>query len=289
MNLRLLLIACLMAPSVGLDAVSLQEAHVTKIVNKVKVVDPSAKSRPARLNDVIRDQIAVETGAQSRSELQFQDQTLTRIGPETFFSFAAGTRDLTLGRGTMLLQVPKAHGGATIHSAMVTATITGTTVIIENLPGKIVKALVLEGSMRIAMKGKFGDSVLLGPGQMTIVPPDAKRIPSPVTVDLSTVMKTSSLVNMGNKKGEDVDLPSEKLIKNNIANQDKAKDKSELMPAGYVIHGGNFQEHGNGAEAAGASERANGHGRADNNGNHYGNGNGNGNGNGHGHGHHGGH
>ena len=264
------------------DAVPLQEAHVTKIVNKVKLVDPGVKSRPAKLNDVISGQVGVETGAQSRCELQFQDHTLTRIGPETFFSFAAGTRDLTLGRGTMLLQVPKAHGGATIHSAMVTATITGTTVIIEHLPGKVVKALVLEGSMRISMNGKFGDSVLLRPGQMTVVPPNTKRIPSPVTVDLRAVIKTSSLVNMGQGTGDKIDLPSEKLIKANVAEQDKAKDRSQLMPAGYVIHGANFQEHGNGADAVAGSERANGHGRADNNGHH--------NGSGHGHGHgHGGH
>src|SRR3954469_14283464 len=147
MNLRFLLIATLpLSCAWTIDAVPLQEAHVTKIVNVVKLVDPAVKSRPARLNDLVRGQIGVETGVKSRSELQFQDQTLTRIGPQTFFSFVAGTRDLTLGRGTILLQVPKGHGGATIHSAMVTASVTGTTVIIDNQPGKVFKALVLEGS-----------------------------------------------------------------------------------------------------------------------------------------------
>jgi hypothetical protein len=247
----------------GVTAAPLKEAHVTKIVNQVKLVDPKADARPARLNDVVQGQVGVETGAKSRSELQFQDNTLTRIGPETFFSFAAGSRDLTLGRGTMLLQVPKAHGGATIHSAMVTASITGTTVIIEHQPGKVIKALVLEGSMRISMKGKFGDSVLLTPGQMAIVPPNATRIPAPVTVDLGTVVKTSSLVNMGNGKADDAELPSDPLINAAVAKQDKAKDKSELMPAGYVIHGANFKEHGNGADVIASSERANGHGRSD--------------------------
>jgi hypothetical protein len=250
---------------------------VTKIVNEVKLVAPNAHPRAARLNDIVRDQIGVETAAKSRSELQFQDKTLTRIGPETFFSFASGSRDLTLGRGTILLQVPKAHGGATIHSAMVTASITGTTVIIENLPGKVIKALVLEGSMRVSMKGKFADSVLLMPGQMTVVPPNATRIPSPVTVDLRTVVNTSSLVNMGTSKDDDSELPSTKLIAAAVTSQDKAKDRSDLMPAGYVIHGADFREHGSGVDAISANERANGHNRADHaHGGH---------GHGHGHGH----
>jgi hypothetical protein len=278
MKRRLLLLCSLtVTPLLGLHAAPLSEAHVTKNVNEVKLVDPAAHPRVAKLNDVVRGQIGVATGAKSRSELQFQDNTLTRIGPETFFSFAEGSRDLTLDRGTMLLQVPKAHGGATIHSAMVTASITGTTVIIENLPGKVIKALVLEGNMRISMNGKFGDSVLLTPGQMTIVPPNATRIPAPVTVDLGTVVKTSSLVNMGTGNGDDSDLPSAKLINAAVANQEKAKDRSELMPAGYVIHGADFKEHGSGFDAISDSERANGHGRGHRNQSDHGHG--------HGHGH----
>ncbi|MEY2546472.1 MAG: hypothetical protein QOG48_1589, partial [Verrucomicrobiota bacterium] len=176
MKQYLVLLSCLAAVSaLPVNARPFSEAHVTKIINEVKLVDPSEASRAAKLDDVVRDKVAVETGAKSRSELQFEDKTLTRIGPETSFSFAAGTRDLTLDRGTMLLQVPKAHGGATIHSAMVTASITGTTVMLKHQPGKVFKALVLEGSMRVSMNGKFGDSVLLLPGQMTVVPPNAKR------------------------------------------------------------------------------------------------------------------
>jgi hypothetical protein len=278
MRRQLCLLCLLTAASVlGANATPLTEAHVTKIVNEVKLVAPNAHPRAARLNDIVRDQIGVETAAKSRSELQFQDKTLTRIGPETFFSFASGSRDLTLDRGTMLLQVPKAHGGATIHSAMVTASITGTTVIIENLPGKVIKALVLEGSMRVSMKGKFADSVLLMPGQMAVVPPNATRIPSPVTVDLRTVVESSSLVNMGNSKDDDSELPSTKLIAAAVASQDKAKDRSALMPAGYVIHGADFREHGSGVDAISDNERANGHNRADHgHGDH---------GHGHGHGH----
>jgi cyclopropane fatty-acyl-phospholipid synthase-like methyltransferase len=64
--------------------------------------------------------------------LLFRDQTLTRLGADTFFSFTQGTRDLTLERGTLLLQVPKGRGGARIRTAAVTASITGTTILLEH-------------------------------------------------------------------------------------------------------------------------------------------------------------
>src|SRR3979490_2371777 len=84
----------------------LTEARVTRIVNKVEVIDPTKGAHPATLDETIKDQIELKTGVKSRSELLFQDQTLTRIGPETSFRFKAGTREISLDKGTMLLQVP---------------------------------------------------------------------------------------------------------------------------------------------------------------------------------------
>src|SRR5690242_14799935 len=144
----------------NLQAGPLTEARVTKIINVVDVVDPAKGAHPAKFSDVIKDQLGLRTGSQSRSELMFNDNTLTRIGPETYFSFASGTRDLTLQRGTLLLQVPKGIGGAKIHTAAVTASITGTTIMMEYVPSKSIKVLVLEGSLRLSRNGVFGDSLL---------------------------------------------------------------------------------------------------------------------------------
>src|SRR5437763_13401772 len=153
----------------NLSAAPLTEAHVTKIVNQVKLVDPTAGDRNAKLDDVVRDDIALTTGIKSRSELLFQDNTLTRLGPESYFSFQTGSRDMTLHRGTLLLQVPKGLGGAQIHTAAVTAAITGTTIMIEFLPKKIIKVMVMEGSLRLS-NGRLGDSLLLTPSRMVIMP-----------------------------------------------------------------------------------------------------------------------
>src|SRR2546423_4696684 len=114
----------------------LTSAEVTKVINRVSVIDPAKGTHSAVLRDVIKDDLGLQTEARSRSELLFQDNTLTRIGAETFFSFKTGTRDMTLERGSMLLQVPKGLGGAKIHTAAVTAAITGTTNMIEHKPWK---------------------------------------------------------------------------------------------------------------------------------------------------------
>src|ERR1041385_4485248 len=123
----------------------LTSAEITKIINHVSVIEPAKGARPANLRDVIKDDLALQTGVRSRSELLFQDNTLTRLGAETFFSFKTGTRDLTLEKGSMLLQVPKGLGGAKIHTGAVTAAITGTTIMIEYVPKRYLKVLVLEG------------------------------------------------------------------------------------------------------------------------------------------------
>jgi hypothetical protein len=223
--------------SAGLAA-PLTEAKVTKIVNEVKVVDPTAGERTAQVNDLIKNDLALITGIKSSSELMFQDNTLTRLGSESYFSFKTGTREMTLQKGTLLLQVPKGIGGAKIHTAAVTAAITGTTIMMEYLPGKTLKVLVLEGSLRLSMNGRFGDSLLLTPGRMVIMSPDAKRIPDPVPVDLKKIVKTSNLVNMGKgKKGTDKPLASAQLINREVDRQQQAKGRHHLVDTNLVIFG----------------------------------------------------
>ena len=223
------------------SAAPLTEAHVTKIINQVKLLDPASGAREAKLDDVIRGELALTTGVKSRSELLFPDNTLTRLGPESYFSFKTGTRDMTLQKGTMLLQVPKGLGGAKIHSASITATITGTTIMMEYVPQKEIKVLVLEGTLRLS-NGRFGDSLLLTPGKMVIMPPSARRIPDPVTVDLKKVVQTSTLVNMRAKKGQqatasDGTLPSMSKIETEVERQQTGKDAHRLIDTNLVILG----------------------------------------------------
>ena len=226
------------ATPLSLIAAPLTEARVNKIVNEVKVIDPVAGNRDAKLNDVISNDRALTTGIKSRSELVFQDNTLTRLGPESYFSFKGGTRDMTLKQGTMLLQVPKGNGGAKIRTGAVTAAITGTTIMMEYTPQKRIKVMVLEGDLRLSVNGRFGDSLLLEAGRMVIMPPNAKHIPDPVAIDLKKLVRTSKLVNMGgnNKKGTPA-LPSMPLIEQEVARQQRDKNSNHLIDTNLVILG----------------------------------------------------
>jgi hypothetical protein len=94
--------------------------------------------------------------------------------------------------------------------------------------------LVLEGSLRLSVKGRFGDSLLLTPGKMVIMPPDAKRIPDPITVDLAHIVKTSSLIHMSAKAAP---LPSIGLIQREIDVQARATAAKRLIPTNLVIAG----------------------------------------------------
>jgi cytoskeletal protein CcmA (bactofilin family) len=222
--------------------IPLQQATVNRIINDVKVVDPKCGTHPAKITDVIKDDIGVKTGVKSRCELLFQDNTLTRLGSETYFSFKPGTREMTLTEGTMLLQVPKNQGGATIRTASVTASITGTTVMLEHRRDKSIKFLVLEGSMRVGT-GRLGENISLTPGKMLIINPRDKRLPDPVNVDLKKLIKTSSLVNpsgfQGSKSGnaKDAALPSMPLINQAIKEQDLLRSKGQLQETNLAILG----------------------------------------------------
>ena len=103
----------------------LKEAQVTQVIQDVRLLPSNASPRPASVNDRVHEDTAVRTGAESRTELTFTEQTLTRLGAQTIFSFKGGTRTLNLKSGSILLSVPKNSGGGQIKTGTVTASITG--------------------------------------------------------------------------------------------------------------------------------------------------------------------
>jgi hypothetical protein len=103
----------------------LKEAKVTQVIQDVRVLPSGAAPRPAALNDNVRQGTAVQTGTQSRSELTFKDQTITRLGEKTIFSVGQGPRAVDLGSGQFLLYAPKKAGGVKVKMGPVTAAISG--------------------------------------------------------------------------------------------------------------------------------------------------------------------
>jgi hypothetical protein len=209
----------------------MKEARVTQIIKDVKILPPQGESRPATTSDTVRGHTAVRTGVESRAELTFSDLTIARLGANTIFSFNEGTRTVDLADGAILLRVPKGSGGAKIQTAAVTAAITGTTVIAEYHPKSHAKYLVLEGVMRIYLKGVIGESLLLHAGQMIILNPNATRLPEPVDFDLERLMRTSLFIQ-GFRP-----IPSFPLIAEDQQKQLELKAAGELIDTNLVIFG----------------------------------------------------
>ncbi len=193
-----------------LSAEDLEEAKVTQVVQEVKVVPSGAAARPVAVNETVRQGNAVQTGTQSRTELTFRDQTITRLGEKTIYNIGGG-RTIDMGSGQFLLYVPKNKGGAKVKMGPVTAAITGTTVLGNVFPSGIVEFTVLEGSACISLD-RVGQTLLIMPGQMVVYDPVLMRLEDPVEVDLQ--QELSSPLIRGFRQ-----LPSEPLIQEEIQSQ----------------------------------------------------------------------
>jgi FecR protein len=163
-------------------AADLQEAKVTQVVQEVKVLPSGGAARPATINETVRQGNAVQTGVQSRSELTFRDQTITRLGEKTIYTIGGG-REIELGSGQFLLYVPKKAGGAKVKMGPVTAAITGTTVVGNVSPSGVVEFTVLEGTARVRLD-RVGQCMLVVAGQKVTYDPIAMRLQDPVEVDI---------------------------------------------------------------------------------------------------------
>ena len=223
----LLLLFLLAGALPQIRAAQLTEAEVTRIIKQVELLPERTAPRPATVKDLIRGGTAVRTGIDSRTELTFPDQTLTRLGASTTFSFNEGTRTIDLGTGAMLLYAPKGSGGAKISTAAVTAAITGTTVMIEYHPPKeaadghtvnpngdnsgpvfglvsrklksgdlsstYIKFITLEGVAQIFLNTRPGEPILVPAGHMLLVSPDGSSV-NMIEVNLAVLVATCPLI-----------------------------------------------------------------------------------------------
>ncbi len=176
-----------------------QQAEVTRAVNQVSLLHDQA-SKPARIGDVVNGQTAVKTGTDSRAELQFPDNTITRLGANALFRFETGGRAMTLDSGTMLFSSPKGEGGGQVQAGAVTAAVTGTDFLLSYIKNGEVKVIVLEGKVVVSLLANPKVRRLLRAGQMVIVPAKPTDIPQPITIDLKQLLATSRLLESGGFK-----------------------------------------------------------------------------------------
>jgi hypothetical protein len=206
------------------------EATITQIVNDVRLHVGTSAPRSGVLNDKVSDGSSVQTGKDSRTELTFADRRVARLSANTVATFKNRTRDLELVDGAMLVQAPRRGAAAKITIAGMVAVVRGTA-IVEYHPHAYLKFISLEDTGRLFVKHRWGESVLIPPGQMLITNPDATRLADPVDVDLGRLLRTSLLlVNFPR-------LASQDLIAKEIAEQEKAKSKKRLVDTNLIIFG----------------------------------------------------
>ncbi|CAN5293286.1 hypothetical protein BH20VER2_BH20VER2_15520 [soil metagenome] len=208
------------------------DGRVTRIVREVNLLPFDAAARPAALNDQVKEGVGVRTGGNARSELTFNDLTLTRLGANTIFSFTKAGRNVQLENGSVLLRVPRSSGGANIRGRAVTVAVTGTTLIVEaNRAGRS-KLMVLEGSARIALVRNRSQTRDLRAGQMLEVPAGATTLGQPVDIDLNDLMKKHPLITGFGP------LPSRDLIAAAARDRGRRGPGDETVYQGQPVGGG---------------------------------------------------
>ena len=224
----------LVASTTPLIAAPLQSARITQAVNQVTVYQNEGSGTAATIGQSVGGSSSVQTGRKSRAELTFTDNTITRLGQNSVFSFRPGGREVELKQGSVLLQVPKDAGGATIRTATVTAAITGTTSMFEYSPGQWVKLLTLEGTQKLYINGSK-TPMLVPAGQMIIMKPDGRVVPAPVTIDLAKLLATSPLAGAG--PFGPLPQPAQDAIAAVVEAQKQAKREGGLLPTGKIVSG----------------------------------------------------
>jgi hypothetical protein len=172
-----------------------KEARVTQVIKDVRLLTSKTAGRPAAVNDSVREGTAVKTGIESRAELTFSDQTLTRLGANTVFSFADEARQFDLAGGAVLICVPKAKGEVRIRTAAATAAVTGGIAMTETHSTSWTKFIVIEGEACVKLNRSAEPCLKLHAGEMLVLPPDARRFSEKKNVNLRKLTRTARLIH----------------------------------------------------------------------------------------------
>ena len=196
-------------------AIPLAQSTVSQVINDVTITEMATRAaHPAKINDLFKAPDVLRTGQNSRAELTAPDQTITRVGANTIFSYEAKGRNINLEQGSLLFHSPKGRGGGTIKTGGASATVLGTTLIVSTTPNKAFKVIVLEGRASVTLPN--GLKRILNAGQMTFVLPGGAQFAPVVNINLQTLVKGSGLV-----QGFPNPLPAQPRIEAAIAAQNK--------------------------------------------------------------------
>ncbi|HTB64356.1 MAG TPA: FecR family protein, partial [Opitutales bacterium] len=229
----LMLLAPLATRAANTQPTPLTQATISDLAGNVTIYPKSApdQTAPAKVQDIFDTTHGMSTARKSHAQLTAADGSVIRVGSDTEFSLEPNSRTVNLSKGSVLFTAPKGFNSS-ITSGSATATVTGFTVITVATPDGGFKILVLEGTAKVTLPN--GQTVNLGPGQMTFVLPASKGGGAgPVlNFDLKQQVATSALVN-----GFTLSLPSQDLIIDATNTQEKQISSGDLNRTGQVVVG----------------------------------------------------
>ncbi len=201
-----------------------KQARVTEVIRDVNVLTQQRAAHPAVVNETVHEDNAVRTGTDSRTELLFTDQTVTRLGANTVFSFGVAARTYNLGSGAILMTAPKDAGTVRVSSGVATCAISGFTAIWEAHTKFWNKVLVIEGGGDVWLNRNPGDKRHMHSRQILVFPPNAKVLPQPQEFDVCKVINNGLLITGFNHQ-----LPSWPLCRAQCDLQRNAPATTQLI------------------------------------------------------------
>lgn len=214
---------------IALNGAPLTKSTFTEVINQVSILASTTQAaKRAKLRDVVEAPDSVRTGSRSRAELTAPDQTVTRVGANTVFSFTSTGRTYDLKKGSLLFQSPKGKGGGTIKSGGASAAVLGTTLMVAATPDGGFKVIMLEGRGKVVLP--TGKSTTLKAGQMVFVLPDGQGFSGVIDIHLEKLVAGSFLVNGFSKP-----LPSLALIEKAIAKQNRLIARGDAVETGRTV------------------------------------------------------
>lgn len=212
------------------QAADLKQSKITQVVNDVAIITAAQQQpKPAVVNETFSIPDILRTGKASRAELVAKDETITRVGADTIFSFDPANRTIDLKRGSLLFHSPSGKGGGTIRTGSATASVLGTTLIVSTTPNGGMKVLDLEGKVEVNFP-HINKKQRLAPGQMTFILPGGKQLAPVIVFRLDELVKNSQLV-----KGFGDPLPSMPLIQKQIDRQLKLIKAGRASDTGLLV------------------------------------------------------
>lgn len=216
-----LIIFCLSGSNL-MPAIQLTESSFTQVINDVQVLSMPAKGlKAAKVSDTFKTPDLLQTGKDSLAELTAKDNTVTRIGANTVFSFEQKGRNIRLEKGSVLFHSPAGKGGGTIRTGGASASVLGTTIMVATTVDGGFKAIVLEGKGQVRLPN--GDFRILKAGQLVFVLPESRAFGPLLNINLDKLVRGARLVS-----GFAAKLPSLEKIEVEVEKQ------NERIEAGHA-------------------------------------------------------